>query len=90
MRTSCTSPRELGNLSFSHLFYELLGMPNRLTFDSSSETERSLKEVEDAYIRKKEAHDAQRVLPHRSLEDKLTILHQEFDARVNAEVALQV
>lgn len=47
-------------------------------------------EVEDAYIRKKEAHEAQRVLPYRSLEDKITILHQEFDARVNAEVALQV
>lgn len=61
-----------------------------MTNDSSSVTERSIKEVEDAYIKKKEAHEAQRALPHHSLEDKLIVLHQEFDARVNAEVALQV
>lgn len=49
-----------------------------------------MKEVEDAYVRKREAHEVQRALPFSSLEDKITILHQEFDARVNAEVALQV
>ncbi|KAG0557376.1 hypothetical protein KC19_11G124600 [Ceratodon purpureus] len=62
----------------------------RTSCTSPRQLERSLKEVEDAYIRKKEAHEAQRALPHHSLEDKLTVLHQEFDARVNAEVALQV
>lgn len=62
----------------SYLFYKIRCLPS---------TERSPKEVEDAYIRKQEA---QRALPYRSLEDKITILHQEIDARVNAEVALQV
>lgn len=54
------------------------------------DTERSMKEVEDVNVRKKGAHEAQRALPYGSLEEKITILHQEFDARVNAEVALQV
>jgi hypothetical protein len=50
----------------------------------------SMKEAEDPYFRRKEAHEAQRLLPYRSLQDKITVLHQEFDARVNAEVAVQV
>lgn len=53
-------------------------------------TEKAIQEVDDAYIRKKVAHSAQRVLPYQSLEDQITILHKEFDARVNAEVAMQV
>lgn len=54
------------------------------------DTERSMTEIEDAYGRKKGAHEVQRAVPYGSLEEKITILHQEFDARVNAEVALQV
>ncbi|XP_024402475.1 uncharacterized protein [Physcomitrium patens] len=60
------------------------------TFTSPKELERSIKEVEDTYTRKREALEDQRMLPYRSLEAKINVLHQEFDARVNAEVVLQV
>lgn len=34
--------------------------------------------------------EAQHMLPFYSIEDRINILHQEFDARVHAEVAMQV
>ena len=40
-----------------------------------SGTEMAMKEAEDPYFRRKEAHEAQRLLPYRSLQDKITVLH---------------
>ena len=43
-------------------------------------------EVDDSHRHK----EAQHMLPFYSIEDRINILLQEFDARVHAEVAMQV
>jgi hypothetical protein len=57
-------------------------------------TETNLKEIDYIYLKKRDSalqtqqHNA--MLPYRSLEDHITVLHQEFDGCVRAEVAMQV
>ncbi|CAK9869837.1 unnamed protein product [Sphagnum jensenii] len=56
--------------------------------------ETNLKEIDDIYLKKRDSalqtQQRSAMLPYRSLEDHITVLHQEFDGRVCAEVAMQV
>ncbi|CAM6041941.1 unnamed protein product [Sphagnum compactum] len=56
--------------------------------------ETNLKEIDDIYLKKRDSalqtQQRNAMLPYRSLEDHITVLHQEFDGRVHAEVAMQV
>jgi hypothetical protein len=53
-----------------------------------------LKEIDDIYLKKRDStlqtQQRNAMLPYRSLEDHITVLHQEFDSHVRAEVAMQV
>jgi hypothetical protein len=57
-------------------------------------TETNLKETDDIYHKKRDSalqtQQRNAMLPYHSLEDHITVLHQEFDGRVHAEVAMQV
>jgi hypothetical protein len=56
-------------------------------------TETNLK-IDDIYLKKRDSalqtQQRNAMLPYRSLEDHITVLHQEFDGRVRAEVDMQV